>query len=248
MCYTQPLLTVKLITILKAFMDTFPTIKLLIILLLITFDIYGQSIKQLEGKFEVKTITYGGPKPFENISMALQVVTIKTDSSEFDFEAEFIDILEHLDSTKNYKAIIDVYSEPSFPGINGRILQVMDNEKIVYSKSIIINKKDLDIPSNSAAHYYSALNFNRVTYNGSENPNECKESVADGLIIKTEFGTQFFQLPFVDSETLKKDATKLIYYIEVKFYGTDKTDAIDGSLAVGSVVKVADNFKVIFPK
>jgi hypothetical protein len=81
-----------------------------------------------------------------------------------------------------------------------------------------------------------------VTYNGSPNPNECWESVAWGIRIKTEKGKPFFSISYQAFENLKEKIGDKEVQIEVVYYN----EPSDDSGAVGYVKKIIFKGEVIY--
>jgi hypothetical protein len=81
-----------------------------------------------------------------------------------------------------------------------------------------------------------------VTFNGSDNPNECWESVACGITIKTGKNNSFFELDFSHTEKLKKLIGEAKVQIEVIYY--NEIEVKTG--AVGRVSKITFQNGVIY--
>jgi hypothetical protein len=81
-----------------------------------------------------------------------------------------------------------------------------------------------------------------VTYNGSDDPNECWESVDYGIIIKVENSSLFFNMEYRDLEILKEKIGDTEVQVEVIYYD----EPTSGSYSVGKVVKVSLNEEIIF--
>ncbi len=81
-----------------------------------------------------------------------------------------------------------------------------------------------------------------VGFNGSPDPNECWDSVAWGIKIKTENGYSFFNMGFNEIERLKPIIKNSKVQIEVNYY----SEPLDGSGAVGSVLKITLKGEVIY--
>jgi len=90
--------------------------------------------------------------------------------------------------------------------------------------------------------YLSEFHPEPVTYNGSPNPNECWESVAWGIKIKTTKGSAFFLIGYQAFEKLKEIIGDAKVEIEVMYF--DEPDF--GSGAVGCVSKIVSDGKVLF--
>ena len=90
--------------------------------------------------------------------------------------------------------------------------------------------------------YSAKFESHSVTYNGSPNPNECWESVANGIIIKTEKEIGFFTMPNNVMESLKKKIGDAEVLIEVIYY----EEPLEESGALGGVQKITLKGEVLF--
>jgi len=90
--------------------------------------------------------------------------------------------------------------------------------------------------------YLSEFHPESVTYNGSPNPNECWESVAWGIKIKTEKGSAFFLIGYQAFEELKEKIGDAKVEIEVMYLGEPDF----GNGAVGFVTKIVSDGKVLY--
>jgi len=81
-----------------------------------------------------------------------------------------------------------------------------------------------------------------VTYNGSDKPSQCWESVAWGILIEDGERTYFFSLPSQDLESLKETIGDQEITVEVIFY--EEYDAESGE--DGNVVLITLNGVVVF--
>ena len=66
---------------------------------------------------------------------------------------------------------------------------------------------------------------NHVTYNGSDNPNECWESVAWGILIEEGENVYFFSMSYRDVEASKEKIGDAEVIIEVGFYDEPYSDS-----------------------
>lgn len=80
-----------------------------------------------------------------------------------------------------------------------------------------------------------------VTYNGSDNPNECWESVAQGVLIKEGTTQHFFYLPYGVMDSLQQTAGTSELIFEVVFY-----EPLDASGLDGSVIRITQNGTVLY--
>lgn len=90
--------------------------------------------------------------------------------------------------------------------------------------------------------YTTEFTPHSVTYNASDNPNECLESVAWGILIKDKKNTFFFSLPFSDLENLKTMIGNNEVIVEVIFYEERAHDSDED----GNVTKITLNGTIIF--
>ncbi len=81
-----------------------------------------------------------------------------------------------------------------------------------------------------------------ITYNGSDNPNECWESVDHGIMININGYNQFFILPARVCEILKTKLADQEVLIEVIYFDEPTT----GSHALGNVTKITFNGEIVF--
>ena len=82
-----------------------------------------------------------------------------------------------------------------------------------------------------------------VTYNGSDNPSQCWEAVASGIVIEDGTKTYFFSIPVHQIGELKKQIGDLEVIVEVGFYAEPAYDSNEN----GWVKKITLNGKIIFP-
>jgi hypothetical protein len=108
---------------------------------------------------------------------------------------------------------------------------------------IILVCKDT-IAQKGTETYYTKFIPETVTYNGSDNPNECWESVDWGIRIKTDKCDSFFNMDYKNIERIKKQIGDAEVQIEVIYY--DKT--YDKSGAVGSILKITFANEVVYNK
>ncbi|MCX6311669.1 MAG: hypothetical protein NT084_08530 [Bacteroidetes bacterium] len=83
-----------------------------------------------------------------------------------------------------------------------------------------------------------------VLFNGSPDPHECWESVANGIEIKTEKGLQFFAMGFKMTDSLKTVIGNKEVQIEVLYYSKPE----ERSGVVGEVLKITMEGLVIFKR
>jgi hypothetical protein len=84
-----------------------------------------------------------------------------------------------------------------------------------------------------------------VTYNSSDKPGECVESVDSGVLIKTGEGEAFFTMPAKEVERMKEKIQDAEVLVEVVYYSVlERADG--GSGASGYVTKVTLNDEVIY--
>ena len=81
-----------------------------------------------------------------------------------------------------------------------------------------------------------------VTYNGSDDPNECWESVAWGILIEDGKNTYFFSMPYQELMALKEKIGDAEVIIDIRFY--QEPDAQTGE--DGGVKKITMNGEVLF--
>jgi len=81
-----------------------------------------------------------------------------------------------------------------------------------------------------------------ITYNGSDNPNECWESVDHGIMININGYNQFFLLPARAYKILKTKLAEQEVLIEVIYFDEPTTE----SYAFGNVTKITFNGEVVF--
>jgi hypothetical protein len=81
-----------------------------------------------------------------------------------------------------------------------------------------------------------------ITYNGSDNPNECWESVEQGILIDINGYDHFFLLPASEYEILKTRLTNQEVLVEVIYFDEPTED----SHAYGNVIKISYNGEVVF--
>jgi hypothetical protein len=81
-----------------------------------------------------------------------------------------------------------------------------------------------------------------VTYNGSDNPNECWESVSHGVLINDGKAQHFFYLPFEVIEPIQLQAGNNELIFEVVFSDEPR----DNSGLDGSVVRITQNGAVLY--
>lgn len=81
-----------------------------------------------------------------------------------------------------------------------------------------------------------------ITYNGSDNPNECWESVDCGILINIGGYDHFFLLPTALYESLKNKLTNQEVVIEVIYFDEPTED----SYAFGNVTKITWKGETIF--
>ena len=86
------------------------------------------------------------------------------------------------------------------------------------------------------------LNPHSVTYNGSNNPNECWESVAWGIEIETEKVKGFFSLEYRVIEKLKPIIGDQEIEVEVSYYD----ELFESSGEIGNVVKIKLKGDIIY--
>ncbi|HYG49526.1 MAG TPA: hypothetical protein VD905_01435 [Flavobacteriales bacterium] len=77
-----------------------------------------------------------------------------------------------------------------------------------------------------------------ITYNGSDDPNECWESVAYGIVVNREY----FSLPFNALEELKTKMGDAEITVEVVYY----EEPYENSGEVGSVLKITLDKQVLW--
>ncbi|MBK9590626.1 MAG: hypothetical protein IPO32_03665 [Crocinitomicaceae bacterium] len=81
-----------------------------------------------------------------------------------------------------------------------------------------------------------------ITYNGSDNPNECWESVDQGVLINVAGHNRFFLLPAQGYELLKNKLANQEVLIEVIYFDEPTQD----SHASGNVTKITFNGEIVF--
>jgi hypothetical protein len=81
-----------------------------------------------------------------------------------------------------------------------------------------------------------------ITYNGSDNRNECWESVDHGVLINVAGYNRFFLLPARNYELLKNKLTNQEVFIEVIYFDEPTQD----SHASGNVIKIIFNGEIVF--
>ena len=86
------------------------------------------------------------------------------------------------------------------------------------------------------------FNPRSIAYNASPDPNECWESVAYGIQIKTKQVNGFFTLPVALLETLKQKIQESEITIVVSYY----EEPIEGSGEVGVVDRIWLNESLIY--
>lgn len=89
----------------------------------------------------------------------------------------------------------------------------------------------------------STLHAHSVTYNGSEDPNECMESVAWGVILPCKNSQAFFLLDYQVLQELKqKISAEEIVQFEVAYF----SERLRESHAIGAVLRVRRGNEVLF--
>lgn len=90
--------------------------------------------------------------------------------------------------------------------------------------------------------FTSTFIVHSVTYNGSDNPNECWESVAWGILIEDGKNTYFFSMPYQELMALKEKIGDAEVLVEVRFYQESDSDTGED----GGVKKITMNGEVLF--
>jgi hypothetical protein len=90
--------------------------------------------------------------------------------------------------------------------------------------------------------FHSPFTVHSVTYNGSDSPNECWESVEWGITIRELSYNLFFSMNNEDLENLRNKIKDHQVQIDVVYYD----EPINGSGALGFVTKVTLDGEVIF--
>lgn len=93
------------------------------------------------------------------------------------------------------------------------------------------------------AQYKTVFNPETVTYNGSDNPNECWESVEQGILIEVDGITYFFTMYARGFESLCEQLKGQEVVVDV--IHSEESDY--GSGADGSVQKITLNGVVVYP-
>jgi hypothetical protein len=104
---------------------------------------------------------------------------------------------------------------------------------IVFSPSDLLSQK---------VTYTTPCVPHSVTYNGSDNPNECWESVDFGLLIEADGTKYFFSLSYDIYAKMKKELKDQEITVEVIFYEEPWYD----SGSAGNVTKITHNGTVVF--
>src|SRR5690349_5659870 len=96
------------------------------------------------------------------------------------------------------------------------------------------------VGQNKTMTFQTRFEPHTVTYNGSDKPGECVESVDSGVLIKTDEGETFFTMPSKEVMRLKEKIQDAEVLIEVMYYSVlERADG--GSGARGNVTKVTLN-------
>ncbi|MBI3134025.1 MAG: hypothetical protein HYZ14_05050 [Bacteroidetes bacterium] len=93
------------------------------------------------------------------------------------------------------------------------------------------------------AEYQTLFIPQTVTYNGSPDPNECWESVDQGILVQVGEQQLFFLLPAGVFERLKNQLVNQQVLVEVVYFD----ERTDESGASGSVLKITHQGVVVFP-
>lgn len=93
--------------------------------------------------------------------------------------------------------------------------------------------------------YICSTKFNphSVTYNGSDNPNECWESVAWGILIDTDKVKGFFSLGYQEIEKLKTIIGDNEIEVQVAYYD----EWLESSGEIGHVKSIKMSGEIIYP-
>ena len=93
--------------------------------------------------------------------------------------------------------------------------------------------------------YKTKFELAQVTYNGSDNPNECWESVAWGIFVKQEKGKGkwFFGMPYEPLIELEKKVGDAEMEVEIIFH-----EPYDDSGEQGDVISIRLNGEVIYKR
>lgn len=92
------------------------------------------------------------------------------------------------------------------------------------------------------AEFKTIFHPQTITYNGSDNPSECWESVDQGVLINIGVSKRFFLLPAKQFESLKVKLTNQEVLIEVIYFDEPTKD----SFAYGNVIKITWNGEIVF--
>src|SRR5688572_8726003 len=93
------------------------------------------------------------------------------------------------------------------------------------------------------AQYKTVFKPETITYNGSDNPNECMESVEQGILIVVDGTTYFFAMHPGGFESLCEQLKGQEVVVDVIYY--EESDY--GSGADGAVQKITWNGVVVYP-
>jgi hypothetical protein len=96
--------------------------------------------------------------------------------------------------------------------------------------------------SAQTAEFKTIFHPQTITYNGSDNPSECWESVDQGVLINIGASKRFFLLPANQFESLKAKLTNEEVWIEVIYFD----EPTDDSYAFGNVTKIIWKGEIVF--
>src|SRR5688572_702357 len=97
----------------------------------------------------------------------------------------------------------------------------------------------------AAATYKTKFEPALVTYNASDNPNQCWEAVEHGIRIKADKGKLFFEMPHLRISGLKEKIKDAEVVVEVVFYSKEELQGRKGE-ARGFVRKIVMGEETIY--